>query len=174
MSNYQSASKLIFLMMILFSISCSSIEIERVIQSDSGEITTDGITQNRNMTQYEQGGHFYCNRWYRTDMNEGKLGEKKVCDFISQHLTEKKRGYIRISCNGVDMSNTFHIFVEPNEKNEWEVITRNIFNHTEKDDNYGQATSLEFISVECSEDKSKKGDWKIVFLSKDGRKNYIM
>ena len=174
MSNYQNAPKLTFLLMILFGISCSYTKTEKVVQDVSGEVSIIGITQNRNMTEYDKGGHFYCNRWYRTANNDGKLGEKKVCDFISQHLIQKKRGYIRISCNGIDMSNTFHIFVEPNEENDWKVIARNIFNHMETEGTYGQVTDSEFVSVECNEDKSKKGEWKIVFISKDGARNYIM
>ncbi len=51
-------SKVIFLSVIISCFSCSfELEINR---KDNGELTVKDITQNRDMSQYDQGGHILC------------------------------------------------------------------------------------------------------------------
>ena len=97
---------------------------------EDGALTVKDITQNREMQQYAQGGNCWCrSRFTGTFGNDPDRleGEKKVRDFIWQHWVEKKRGYIKLSCAGTDVSNTTHYFIEPNEKGEWNIIGRYIF-----------------------------------------------
>lgn len=157
---------LTFLLIVFALSSCKNDLDSDVIYGINSGLTTKNITQSRNMAYYEQGGHFYCSTRFsgafgnETDKLEG---EKKVRDFIWQHLTEKKRGYIRLSCPGTDTGNTTHYFIEPNEKGEWNVIGRNIYQSS------NNKTSLKdniFNSFERTESKDNK-DWQIVLKSAD-------
>src|SRR5207253_10570138 len=99
-----------------------------------GAWTTKNIIQSRDMTQYDQGGYFWGrSRFGGTFGNEkDKLeGEKKVRDFIWQHWTERKRGYIKFIFAGTDTSRTTHYFIEPNEKVEWVIVRKIIFEQSD-------------------------------------------
>ncbi len=158
--SYEISSKSFF-SLVLFSFSCSSPEI---FQGNDREWTTKDITQNRDIKQYDQGGHFWC-RWRPYGNEEDRLnGEKKVRDFIWQHSIEKKRGYIKLSCGGIDTSSTTHYFIEPNEKGELNVVRRLI--SRQSDDRFIRKD--EELSVERVENERDKSNWSLVYKSKDG------
>jgi hypothetical protein len=157
---------LIFLLTVLALTSCKTETISDVTYGINTGLTSKNITQGRNMIDYDQGGHFYCRTRFSGAFGNEKdelEGEKKVRDFIWEHLADKKRGYIQISCPGVDTGNTTHYFIEPNEKGEWNVIGRNIYKSS--DDKTTLKDSV-FNSIERAESKDNKG-WQIVLKSAD-------
>ncbi|HVE56873.1 MAG TPA: hypothetical protein VNB22_08590 [Pyrinomonadaceae bacterium] len=128
---------------------------------EDGALTVKNITQDREMKQYAQGGHFWCRTRFTGAFGNDPdrlEGEKKVRDFIWQHWIEKKRGYIKLSCAGTDVSNTTHYFIEPNEKGEWSIIRRNIFRAS--DDKITRNDSVLNL-IERLENK-EKGYWFLV------------
>ena len=148
---------------ILFSFSCS-FEPE-IIRKDDWELTIEGITQERDMSQYDQGGHIFC--CHRIDDRKNIRSEEKfVRDFIWQHWTEKKRGYIRLSYTGADNSWTTHYFIEPNENSEWIVVWKWLYQHSMPE--YNQPIKDGFGIVEQVESLERKGDWVLVFKPKYG------
>lgn len=165
MKTFQLLLKFFVFSMILFSFSCSS--KSKIFEGNDNEWTTKDITQNRDLTQYEQGNHFYCNR---SPKGENGIGEKKVCDFILQHLNEKRRGYIKISCDGVDTSHTSHIFVEPDEKGEWNILVRTVGQHAIKEYSNDEIGNSHYSSVECLENYSTNAKWTLIYITKEGQK----
>ncbi len=158
---------LTFSMLVFVFASCKTDSASEVFFDADGALTTKNITQNRDMTQYKQGGHFYCRtRSTRIFGNEkDKLeGEKKVRDFIWEHLIEKKRGYIRLSCPGTDTSNTTHYFIESNENGERNVARRNIFQASDNKITRNESFLNSFERVENKE----TGDWFLVSKSANG------
>ena len=119
------------------------------------------------MAEYDQGGHFWC----RTRIS-GKFGnetdklegEKKVRDFIWQNWTEKKLGYIVISCPGIDTQNTSHYFIEPNEKGVWKITSKHFYQSS--DDKFTINESV-FYSIERVENE-EKGEWYLALKSSNG------
>lgn len=93
-----------------------------VTATETGELTSRDILQKRDISRYDQGGHFDCHGW--TKEPKDVCDEKRVRDFIWQHWTDKKPGYIRITYGSVDARSTSHIFIEPNDKNEWHISWR--------------------------------------------------
>lgn len=103
--------------------------------------------------------------------NEGDrlAGEKKVRDFVWQHWTEKKRGYIKISCGHIDTSGTIHYFVEPNEKGEWSVAIRSLYKHDLPKYNKQPIKDITAVSVERIENKADgNSNWTLIFKTIDG------
>jgi hypothetical protein len=152
--------KFIFLSVILFNFSCSV-----VFQGKDNEWTTVNITQNRDMSQYEEGGHFWCRNRPYGNFGDIKRGEKKVRDFIWQHWTEKKRGYIKFTCGYTDTSRTIHYFIEPNEKGEWNIARRDIFQNLE---NEKTMMNDVLISIERIETENNNSDWTLISRNKTG------
>ncbi len=159
------AMKIFALVLILVFI-FASCKTKAFLDSD-GALTTKEITQNRDMTQYAQGGHFWCHtRFGGTFGNEkDKLeGEKKVRDFIWQHWTKKKRGYIKLSCPDTDVLRTTHYFVEPNQKGEWNILRRHIIRQSNDEILWNE---IVIDWVERIENK-ENGDWSLVSKSSNG------
>lgn len=157
---------LIFLLLFFTLASCKSETISDATYGINTGLTTPNITQERNMNDYDQGGHFYC----RTrssgafgNENDKLEGEKKVRDFIWQHLTEKKRGYIQLSCPGTDTGNTTHYFIEPTEKGEWNVIVRHLYSSSDNKTALKDSVSNSFERIESKDNK----EWQIVLKSAD-------
>jgi len=133
-----------------------------VIGLEKSELTTKDITQNRDLTKYEQGGYFDCRSWAPEEDDRGECNEKKIRDFIWLHWTEKKRGYIRVTRNSVDAQSTSHIFIEPNNSGKWRAVWRIVRLHAIPELS-NQITEVETLfQVERVENKQKKDDWTIV------------
>jgi hypothetical protein len=160
-------SKILFLSIILLNYSCSSNSkpTSEVFSGNDNEWTTKDITQSRDITQYEQGGHFWCSLRPNGNEEDRFNGEKKVRDFIWQHWTKKKRGYIKISCGGVDTSSTTHYFIEPSENGVWNVARRHIFIDSEDK----RTIFDDFVTVGHSEAESEKDNWRLILKTKDGK-----
>jgi DNA polymerase III epsilon subunit-like protein len=201
MKNLQMFVKIILLLMILCSFSCSlnkqrepvevninqqenKVKIEatqdnkkdniesvketeiEIIEGKNGELTTEGLTQNRDMALYDKAGQFDCRGFYPKDKPKGECNENKIRDFIWQHWTNKKLGYIGITYNTVDSISTFHMFIEPNDKGKWNSVWRIARNQAMSKP---QMTDISGISVEKVRDKPKTDNWALVFKSNSGR-----
>lgn len=138
---------------------------ETVFRGEHGELTLVGITQNRNMSQYDQGGFFDCQRNYPKTAPKTNCDENKIRDFIWQHWSEKKRGYVVVTYDSQDAVGTSHIFIEPDENENWFVawrIARNAMNTNGIDD------VPKIVTVERVENKPEKGNWALVFKEANG------
>lgn len=127
---------------------------------------TKDVTQDRDIAQYDQGGHFICCR--ATDETGIKIEEKTVRDFIWQHWVENKKGYIKLSYIGADNSNTTHYFIEPNENNEWTVNWKVISEHSLPE--YTQPIKEGFGTIEKINSLKRKGDWELHFKPISGNR----
>jgi hypothetical protein len=153
----------ILLSLILLGVSCQS--KPEIIRGKDGELTIKGIIQRQDMSEYDQGGHFFCCRRVE-DTRNIRSEEKNVRDFIWQHWTEKKRGYIRLSYMGADSSWTTHYFIEPNENGEWNVVWKYLYQHSLLEHNLPSKEG--FGIVEKVESSQRKGDWELDFKPKYG------
>lgn len=147
-------SKYIFLVTVLFNLSCS-----RVYQGEDREWTAINITQFRDMSQYEQGGHFWCRLRPWGNEQDELNGEKKVRDFVWQHLAEKKRGYIKFSCGYTDTSRTIHYFIEPDKNDVWNVFQRDVFQHS----NDEKTITDNLVKVERQDTEFESNNWQLIF-----------
>jgi hypothetical protein len=132
---------------------------------EHGELSFDGISQRRDMSLYDEGGHYDCREWIVT--GKGVCDEIKIRDFIWEHWANKKRGYIRISYNSVDAGATHHIFIEP-VRNEWTVVWRILFWSALPGSRNELRDLPKLYSLERVEDMPTKGKWAIKFKTKDG------
>lgn len=118
-------------------------------------------TQGRSLTHYVQ-GHYTC-RAYRAPRNCEK---EKFDELIWKFWTEKIKGYATITYYGIDASTTRHVFVEPNKKNQWQLIQRNISRSAISPNIHIENKPTAF-SVERIE--SKSNEWTLLFKDKLGR-----
>jgi len=158
MNNLQSFLKILFISIVLFCVSCTyNPENFRV---DKEEIALKDITKNRDMSQYDQGGDLFCCR--ADDSKNIKNEEKAVRDFIWQHWTEKRKGYIKLTYVDTDSSHTTYYLIEPDKNGEWVVLWKKLYQHAiPQYDN--QPIKDGFGTVEQIESKKRKGDWELVF-----------
>lgn len=144
-----------------------------VTATDRGELISKDILEKRDISLYDQGGHFDCHGWDKGPKDI--CDQKKVRDFIWQHWTDKKRGYIRITYGSVDARSTSHIFIEPNEKGEWYIAWRiarwhSIPGHGQRVDDI-----LDLNAVKRFESKTHNADdWWIGIKGKDGKVVYTV
>ncbi|CAN5258006.1 hypothetical protein BH20ACI1_BH20ACI1_17490 [soil metagenome] len=82
----------------------------------TGEINDDDIFQGRDISLYEKTDTSKCGNY--------KCIERKMRNFIWEHWKNKKRGYIKHKRQGIDVSFTEHIFIEPDSQEHWRVIWR--------------------------------------------------
>lgn len=90
---------------------------------DHGEIFTNDVTGKLDLSRYQQGGHFDCRTFVLPD-ERGSCETAKLNEFILENWTNKRLAYVRVSYNSRDAGATFHIFVEPDKKGTWTVLTR--------------------------------------------------
>lgn len=140
-----------------------------VIWRKNAELTTKGITQNRDMRQYEQGGYFDCRGWAPKGETRGECSEIKIQNFIWQNWASKKRAYIRVTHNSVDATSTSHIFIEPDKNGEWRIAWRIVRAHAIPELNNLIHDILSIVSVEQIKDKPVKGLWALAFKNKSGQ-----
>ena len=137
----------------------------------NGELTAKNIRQGRNMAEYDQGGHFDCREFATGD--RGVCNMKQVRDFIWSHWTGKKRGYIRLSGDSVDMVSTSHIFIEPGKDGEWHLAWR-IARWSALPGTNQQIDDVPDLAKVERVDSKEGGDWVIIISNKFGRKIYTV
>jgi hypothetical protein len=98
-------------------------ETRAKIISNGGELTAIDIHGNRDLSLYEDGGHFNCRRWQPPAPGQN-CDLKKLRDFLWSHWREKVRAYVRITGDSVDAVSTSHIFIEPGNENIWHISWR--------------------------------------------------
>ncbi len=132
-------------------------------------LTTKTISQNRDLSQYEKGGHVNCRKWMTKDKQSPQCNETAVRDFIWQMWSEKKLGYITISGDSVDSLSTSHIFIEPDKKGNFQIVRRTVRWSALPGANYWIQDDPKIISVVRVEDKPQKGQWTLILKDKSGK-----
>ena len=132
-------------------------------------LTTKNISQGRDLSQYEKGGHIDCRDWAAKDKLSLECNERILRDFVWSHWNGRKRGYITMSGDSVDASATLHIFIEPNKKGEWIIIWRiarfqALFGGRFSIDDFPIVTF-----VERFENNINKDEWKLILKDKLGK-----
>lgn len=157
----------VFVLSLFIFANCIPYQSSEVFHDNERAWTTKNITQNRNMTEYDQGGLFWSSTRYGEtfgNLKDRLEGEKKVRDFIWQHWLEKKRGYIKFNHARTDTSTTTHYFIEPDEKGEWIVVRKKIFQQS--DGKFEQRE--DFLSSLERVGNKENGDWFLISKSGNG------
>jgi hypothetical protein len=94
------------------------------VVSHGAELTTGDIAQGRDLSLYDQGGHFDCRRYTEGKRLPVRTREARLRKFIWDHWKQKRRGYVRETGNSVDAQATFHFFIEPNTDGVWHIVCR--------------------------------------------------
>ena len=189
MNTFQTFLKTIILFMILFDFACSSTnknienqnsEVTKVeslpptspaindidLLPDSSlaklevskEITNEDIFQGRDMSQYKKENTSNC--------NSHKCVQSKVRRFIWEHWQNKESGYIENELQGIDVSITDYIFIEPDEAGKWRVIWKVVRRQYPNNDIEELA---EVNVVEQVKSEFGKNSWKLVFKDEQGK-----
>jgi hypothetical protein len=111
-------------------------------QAKDGSFTTQAVAGTRNLSLYDDAGHFDCRRFTREAIYKKPEEEKaRIASsmedaraFIWEHWKSKKRGYIQITFNSVDATSTSHIFIEPYTSSVWQVTWRIVRHNNHVDD----------------------------------------
>jgi len=141
----------------------------QIIPGGNGELTTEDILQNRDISLYEQGGSISCLEWNPYKDLRNICDEKKVRDFLWKHWSEKRRGYLRIVRNTIDWWGTSHIFIEPKEKDTWHIAWRTVSASALPGGRGGVDDILDLTSVErIADTNGKPNDWFIVIKKASG------
>lgn len=109
----------------------------KVIWDKKVGLTTNNIAEGRDMTVYDDGGHFDCGQKFGASMGDGGLEKcdgARIRDFVWNHWQNKAKGYIVITGNSVDAVSTSHIFIEPGKGQKWHVAWRIVRHFGEIDD----------------------------------------
>jgi hypothetical protein len=91
----------------------------------NGELTSRSIERNRRNFRYDNGGLSTCYLLVfgiKKDRESDPCGEKAVRDFIWNHYSAKKRGYIRVKYIDVDSASIEHFFIEPQKSGTWMIV----------------------------------------------------
>ena len=133
-------------------------------QNKKSKLIEKNLLQGRDLTHYAQVNYFDCR--FSLRLND-KCDKQKAREFIEDCWTEKHLCYITITYNGTDSGSTKHIFIELNQKNQWQIVRR-----LERSDirikNPIEDLPTAF-SVEKVKDKRRKGEWSLVFKNKFGK-----
>ncbi len=121
----------------------------------AGEITNDDIFQGRDISLYEKTDTSKCNNY--------KCIERKMRNFIWEHWNNKKRGYIKHKLQGIDVSYTEHIFIEPDSQENWRVVWK--IEHYQISDTVDKSIK-EFIGINSIE--RVKGNEELIFKNDNG------
>lgn len=138
-----------------------------------GALTIRNIAGQRDLSHYDDGGHFDCRRYGRDWLNDRAKAEAGISssldgarDFIWKHWQEKKRGYLRITLNSVDATSTSHIFIEADGKGSWQVVWRIVREHSLL--THGRVDDAPLIREVERENSALGASYVLVFKSSDG------
>ena len=135
------------------------------------------IIQNRNLSEYDYGGIIpHCLNNFEIPIKECEASENRARDFILKHWQNKKRAYIIIEYGGTDVYGEKHVFIEPNNKGQWEIVRREdvgISNFVMRgfQSNIIVETACFIKTKRATEDDypHKSGTSYLVFLDKNGK-----
>ena len=120
------------------------------------------VIQKRDISKYFDGGAFRC----------GFSGLKGECDYeeirkvIWQCWSEKTLCYLTISWSGIDSARTEHVFVEPDQNNQWLIARRAQNSHAVIIVRKSLQDLPKAYSVEWRDDKNEKV---LIFKNKLGK-----
>ena len=100
------------------------VETQTKLLMHGRELMTADIAQARDMSLYDDGGHWDCREHSLSDTSPRNCDLPKVRAFIWEHWQKKQRAYIRVTVDSVDTMGTSHIFVEPDDHGLWHVAWR--------------------------------------------------
>jgi hypothetical protein len=166
--NRRFRSTVFFVPFVLLLFSCG----QQVSKMDP-EPKPSEFLEGRNLAEYDAGGSFWCHlRSNEGTGNEGDpmRGERTVRDFIWQHWTEKRKGYIIFNCGGIDTSYTSHSFIEPNANGDWVVHDRSV---SRQSDGTKAMTSSDMTSVKKIGPRKKGDEW-VIEISGEGETTYTI
>ncbi len=122
-----------------------------------GEITDEMILRGKDLLLYEKSNTNKCATRNCID--------RMMREFVWQHWKNKKQGYIFERWQGIDLSVTTHIFIEPNEQDEWIISWKVATNHAVLDNDITETLGI----VSVKQINSKKGGYKLEFKNKGGQ-----
>lgn len=126
------------------------------ITTIKGEITDEIILQGRDLSLYDKADTNKCSTQTCRD--------KKMREFVWQHWKNKKRGYVFERRQGIDLSVTTHIFIEPNEQGEWIITWKVATNHAVLGNDISETLGI----VSVKQILSKNGRFKLELKNKNG------
>lgn len=136
-------------------------------KAKEGGLATETITGMRNMSLYEDGGHFDCRvvtlvALKKPNEERARIASamKRARTFIWEHWQLKKRGYVRLTFNSVDATSTSHIFIEPDSSGVRKVMWRIVRHNNRLDD---------VPTIRALEQKIVDGQAVLIFSSADGK-----
>jgi hypothetical protein len=144
----------------------TSVQVPTFKAKDGG-LTTETITGMRNMSLYEDGGHFDCRgvtlvALKKPNEERARIASamKRARTFIWEHWQSKKRGYVRLTFNSVDAISTSHIFIEPDSRELWKIMWRIVRHNNRLDD---------VPTIRAVEQKDVDGQAVLIFSAADGK-----
>lgn len=157
---------ILLLFITLIFCGCTHFFDSSAIRGEDGAWTTTNIIQKGQRLDYVFGGHFWCRT--RPDGNEDPLnGERKVRDFIWENFTGKKIGYIKLSCAGIDTSNTTHYFIEPDETDTWNIVRKRVYQNSDMTFRFENDA---LFSIERGKSENPDSDdWVLISKAKNGQ-----
>ena len=135
------------------------IETKTKLLMHGRELMTADIAQARDMSLYDDGGHWDCREHSSSDTSPRNCDLPKVRDFIWEHWQKKQRAYIRVTVDSVDTMSTSHIFVEPGDHGLWHVAWR-----IAQARGNGPSVVLDVPEIVAVE----RADSKLIFKARDG------
>lgn len=139
------------------------------------------ILETRDLSNYELGRSF--STCIGVKIKQYKQCEKAMDEgrnFIFNHLKNKKRGYIIHEWSGVDTMGEFHVFVEPDENENWKAVIRWIPPRVifSWNDYYEIKTEKAFTikrkRITESDDRRREGKFYLSFLDKEGEEVFTL
>jgi hypothetical protein len=88
------------------------------------ELTAPDIAQGRDLSIYDAGGHLDCGHTAHRELFDRVRCIAEARSFIWEHWRLRRRGYLRLSQDGVDAHATAHIFIEPDSQGVWRIAWR--------------------------------------------------
>ncbi len=80
------------------------------------------ISKDRDISQFDNGGTFTNQCWSKDDIKQCEKNRIEARKFILNHWKEKKQGYIVYHIVWVDGATNLHIFIQPNENAQWQIV----------------------------------------------------
>lgn len=138
----------------------------------NGELTSRSIELHRRKFTYDDGGFTVCRTftlWMSKNKDSDPCKEKVIRDFIWNHYSSKKRGYIRIKYIDIDSGSVEHFFIERGKNGRWAIIWWSIdhFSGGLPGSPRFKIWPKKFLTAQKVEDK-KTGHSKLVFRTEDG------
>lgn len=147
------------------------------IKSKDDHYFTKDIAQGRDLSIYENGGAFHVGEYaivIHVSPEEVANNELQVRRFVWEHWRSQKRGYLMTTYHGVDVANTSHYFIEPNDGGGWRIARRTLYLSALPGIKPELYDAPDAVIVECSECENEvvNKQSRLILKDKNGRKLY--